>query len=131
MPNSPPYGSKARLTKPIGYHCQGIEVILLPLLQELGFALKINFIRVSDTNVVQAFLKSTCDIIENINDTEKGRFVSEPSFISVVGEHLKGTDPTMRQNCSAIVELLSKGSPSRSGRIMKEGIGQYLSWVAL
>lgn len=70
-------------------------------------------------------------MIENCNDNEKGWFVTEPSFVSAIGKYLKGNDTTMRRNSSAIVQLLSMGSASRSGRIMYEGIGRYLAWVAV
>lgn len=37
----------------------------------------------------------------------------------------------MRRDSSNIVQLLSKGSQSRSAKFMTEGIGQYLSWLAV
>ena len=55
----------------------------------------------------------------------------EPSFVSAIGKHLKGRDVAMRRDSSTIIKFISKGSASRSGRIMDEGIGQDLSWVAL
>ena len=77
------------------------------------------------------FLQETCAIIENSNENEKDWFVAEPSFVSTIGEHLKGRDATTRRYASTIIDLLSKGSQVRSGRIMNQGIGQDLSWIAL
>ena len=57
--------------------------------------------------------------------------MAEPSFVPAVGEYLKGHDAAMRRHCSSIIQLLSTGSPSRSARIMSEGIGKSLSWVAV
>jgi hypothetical protein len=82
-------------------------------------------------NVVQSFLLETCSVIENSNENEKGWFVAEPLFVSAIGEHLRGRDPAMRRDSSTIIRLLSTGSASRSGRIMNEGIGRYLSWIAV
>jgi len=82
-------------------------------------------------NVVQSFLQETCYAIENSNENEKGRFVTEPSFISTIGKHLMGQDPSIRRDSSTVIRLLSTGSASRSGRIMNEGIGKYLSWIAV
>ncbi|KAF8893188.1 hypothetical protein CPB84DRAFT_1321116 [Gymnopilus junonius] len=86
---------------------------------------------INDVNVVRSFLQETCTVIENSNENEKGWFAAEPSFVSAIGEHLKGHDPTMHRHSSIIIQILSVGSTSRSGRIMNEGIGQYLSWVAV
>ena len=77
------------------------------------------------------FLQETCARIENNYGNEKDWFVAEPSFILIIGEHLKGSDATTRRYASTIISLLSKGSQTRSGRIMNQGIGQYLSWIAL
>lgn len=77
------------------------------------------------------FLQATCEIIKDSRDREKDYFVMEPSFVSAIGRHLKGRDVAMRRDSSTIIEFISKGSASRSGRIMDEGIGQNLSWVAL
>lgn len=57
--------------------------------------------------------------------------MTEPSFVPAIGKYLKGNDATMRRDSSTIIQLLSMGSASRSGRIMNEGIGRYLSWVAV
>jgi hypothetical protein len=99
---------------------------------QLGFTLlsTVKFIRVADPNIVYVFLRATCVEIENSNEREKNFFVTEPSFVSVIGMNLEGRDPTLRRDSSTIVELLSKGSASRSGTIMNEGIGQHLSLVA-
>ena len=85
----------------------------------------------TDINVIQVFLQETCVRIENGNETEKDWFVAEPSFVSIIGVHLKGSDATTRRYASTIIDLLSKGSQSRSGKIMNQGIGQTLSWIAL
>jgi hypothetical protein len=90
-----------------------------------------NLIRVTDINVIQMFLEETCARIENGNGTEKDSFVAQPSFVSIIGEHLIGSDATTRRCASTIIDLLSKGSQQRSGRIMNEGIGRDLSWIAL
>ncbi|KAG6832805.1 hypothetical protein H0H92_009424 [Tricholoma furcatifolium] len=89
-------------------------------------ALKLNV-----ANVVQTFLREVCEFINNSNDTEKGLFVSEPFFVPTVGKHLKGRDPVIRRDSSTIIQLLSKGSATRSGRIMNEGIGRYLSEIVV
>ena len=77
------------------------------------------------------FLQETCARIENNYGNEKDLFVAEPSFVSIVGEHLKGDDATTRRYASTIIDLLSKGSKLRSAGIMSQGIGQHLSWIAL
>jgi hypothetical protein len=82
-------------------------------------------------DVVESFLQETCHVIENSNENEKGRFVTEPSFISTIGKLLKVQDTAIRRNSSTIIRLLSTGSASRSGRIMNEGIGKSLSWNAV
>ncbi len=82
-------------------------------------------------DVVQSFLQETCYVIENSNENEKGRFMTEPLFISTIGKLLKVQDTAIRSNSSTIIRLLSTGSASRSGRIMNEGIGKSLSWNAV
>lgn len=88
-------------------------------------------IRVTDINIIQVFLQDTCARIEASSGDEKNWFIAEPSFVSIIGEHLKGSDATTRRYASTIIDLLSKGSQSRSGRIMNQGIGKDLSWIAL
>ena len=95
-----------------------------------GFSLTI-LIRVTDINIIQVFLQETCARIESSNGSEKDWFVSEPSFVPTIGEHLKGGDATTRRYASTIIDLLSKGSQLRSARIMNQGIGEDLSWIAL
>ena len=99
-------------------------------LLELGFSLT-NLTRLTDVNIIQVFLQEICHRIENSNESEKDWFVAEPSFVSIIGKHLKGSDATSRRYASNIIDLLSKGSQPRSGRIMNEGIGRDLSWIAL
>jgi hypothetical protein len=77
------------------------------------------------------FLQETCARIEDSNGNERDWFVADPSFVSVIGEYLKGNDATTRRYASTIIDLLSKGSQPRSGRIMNQGIGRDLSWIAL
>ncbi|RDB26380.1 hypothetical protein Hypma_006519 [Hypsizygus marmoreus] len=86
---------------------------------------------VKNAVVVRAFLEETYTAVKNATESEKEWFVTAKSFISVVGYYLRGHDVTMRRHSSAIVELLSKGSPQRSGRIMEEGIGSSLAWLAI
>ena len=88
-------------------------------------------IRVTDINVIHVFLHEICARIENSNESEKNWFVTEPSFVSTIGEHLKGSDATTRRYASTIIDLLSRNSQDRSGKIMNEGIGKDLSWIAL
>ena len=96
----------------------------------MGFTLTIR-IRVTDINVIQVFLQETCARIENSNGNEKDWFVAEPLFVPIIGEYLKGSDAATRRYASTIIDLLSKGSQLRSGRIMNQGIGEDLSWIAL
>ena len=99
---------------------------------QLGFSLTI-IIRVADIDIIQVFLRETCSRLKNSNGSEKDLFVTEPSFVSIIVEHLKGSDVTTRHYASAIIDLLSKGSELRSERIMNgdKGIGRDLSWIAL
>jgi hypothetical protein len=76
-------------------------------------------------------LQATCASIKKSNENEKVWFVAEPSFVSIIGKHLKGSDATARRYASTIIDLLSKGSQPRSERIMNEDIGRDLSWIAL
>ena len=90
------------------------------------------FISVANVNIVQTFLREICVVIKKSTEDGKDQFVSEPRFVSIIGSHLaQSQNTTMHRNCSTIVQLLSKGSSSRSGRIMDEGIGRYLSWLAV
>ena len=77
------------------------------------------------------FLQEICARIEDSNGNEKDLFIAEPSFVSTIGEHLADNDGTTRHYASTIIDLLSKGSQGRSGRIMNQGIGKDLSWIAL
>ena len=97
----------------------------------LTWLLTDKLIRVTDIVIIQGFLQEICDRIENSSENEKDLFVAEPSFVSIIGEHLKGSDTTACRYASTIIDLLSKGSQMRSGRIMNESIGQDLSWIAL
>jgi hypothetical protein len=77
------------------------------------------------------FLKEICARIKIGNGNEKDLFVADPSFVSIIGEYLTVNDATARRYASTIIDLLSKGSQMRSGKIVNEGIGQDLSWIAL
>ncbi|KDR80999.1 hypothetical protein GALMADRAFT_222596 [Galerina marginata CBS 339.88] len=101
------------------------------LLSRRRLDILVDALTIKDANVVRAYLHETCLVIEESNEKEKGWFVAQPSFVSAIGKHLKGRDPTMRRHSSTIVGLLSSGSGSRSGKIMDEGIGRYLSWLAV
>lgn len=92
---------------------------------------KETFDSVHDANVVRAYLEVTRYTIEDCHENVKGWFVAEPLFIPAIGKYLKGRDAAMRRDCSSIIHALSTGSASRSGRIMNEGIGKFLSWVAV
>jgi hypothetical protein len=77
------------------------------------------------------FLQETCARIKNSNGNEKDWFVAEPLFVPIIGKYLTGSDATTRRYASTVIDLLSKDSQLRSGRIMNEGICQDLSWIAL
>ena len=110
---------------------EALKLSIYVLLQ-LAFSLTI-LIRITDVDVDinQVFLREICSRIKNSNGNEKDRFVAQPSFVSKIGEHLRGNDATTRRHASTIIDLLSRGSESRSGRIMSEGVGWDLSWIAL
>lgn len=57
--------------------------------------------------------------------------MSEPSFVPTLGKSLKNRDVMLRRVSSKIVEVLSNGSPTRSGRMMEEGIGSSLAYIAV
>lgn len=121
-------GPQASGTTKIEYTRRCIEVILdfffLTASHEISD-------RIDDENVVRSYLEAAHHVIQNCHENQKEWFVAEPSFVPAIGKYLKGNDAAMRRDCSSIIQLLSTGSASRSGRIMNEGIGEYLSWVAM
>ena len=83
-------------------------------------------------DVIQLFLQKICAVIEKSDENEKELFVSQSSFVAIIGWHLaESRDADMHNDCSTIVQLLSKDSPSRSGKIINADIGHYLSWVVV
>jgi hypothetical protein len=69
--------------------------------------------------------------MNNATEIEKDKLANEPQFVPVLGNYLKSRDVTLRRISSEIIKLLSHGSPSRSGRMMAEGIGKSLAWVSV
>jgi hypothetical protein len=69
--------------------------------------------------------------MDDATEDEKDRLADEPEFVPVLGNYLKSRDVTLRRISSEIVEVLSKSSPFRSGKMMAEGIGSSLAWVSV
>lgn len=79
------------------------------------------------TTYLQEVLISSQDAVEQ----EKDRLVDEPQFVRLLGVYLKSREVALRRISSQIVNVLSTGSPVRSGRMMMEGIGSSLAWISV
>ena len=84
-----------------------------------------------DQSVTRAYLEAIRNNAIEATEEEKNLLVDEPQFVPVLGNYLKSRDVTLRRISSEIVEVLSNNSAFRSGRIMEEGMGSSLAWVAV
>lgn len=87
--------------------------------------------RVREAAVLRCYLQETCTSATHATEAQKEWFVSEPSFVPTLGNYLKSRDVMLRRVSSEIIEVLSNGSPTRSGRMMEEGIGSSLAYIAV
>ncbi len=88
-----------------------------------------SFSSARDPTVTKAYLQ---EIRHNaIDATEEEKDLLVDQFVPALGNYLKSPDVMLRRISSEIVEILSNGSAFRSGRIMEEGIGSSLAWVAV
>jgi len=62
---------------------------------------------------------------------EKDLLADNSDFVPVLGDYLNSNNPTLRRISSEIIQILAGGSEWRAGRMMEEGIGQSLAWVAV
>ena len=91
----------------------------------------ISFSSARDSTVSKAYLQEIRNNAIDATEEEKDLLVDEPQFVPALGNYLKSPDVMLRRISSEIVEILSNGSAFRSGRIMEEGIGSSLAWVAV
>ncbi|KAF8337678.1 armadillo-type protein [Amanita rubescens] len=88
-------------------------------------------IRVRQVDIIlKVYLQEIRNNVIDAREEEKDLLVDELQFVPALGNYLKSRDATLRRISSEIVEILSNGSAFRSGRIMEEGIGSSLAWVA-
>ena len=100
-------------------------------LLDLPRSLMVSFSSAGDATVTKAYLQVIRDNAVDASEEEKDLLVDELPFVPALGHYLKSPDATLRRISSEIVEILSNGSAFRSGRIMEEGIGSSLAWVAV
>jgi hypothetical protein len=62
---------------------------------------------------------------------EKDLLADNSDFVPVLGDYLNSRNATLRRISSEIIEILADGSEWRAGRMMEEGIGRSLAWVAV
>ena len=84
-----------------------------------------------DPTATKAYLQEIRNNAIDASEEEKNLLVDELQFVPALGNYLKSRDVVLRRISSEIVEILSNGSAFRSGRIMEEGIGSSLAWVAV
>jgi hypothetical protein len=89
------------------------------------------YFRAKEPTVARAYLQEIRVSANNATENEKDWLADEPQFVPVLGNYLKSRDVTLRRISSEIIEVLSNGSPFRSGRMMAEGIGSSLAWVSV
>lgn len=81
--------------------------------------------------VTKVYLQEIHNNVIDAKEDEKDLLVDELQFVPTLANYLKSRDTTLRRISSEIIEILSNGSAFRSGRIMEEGIGSSLAWVAV
>ena len=94
-------------------------------------SLMISIFSAGDPTVTKAYLQEIRNNAIDASEEEKDILVDELQFVPALGNYLKSRDVALRRISSEIVEILSNGSAFRSGRIMEEGIGSSLAWVAV
>ena len=94
-------------------------------------SLIMSFSSAGEPTVAKAYLEEIRNDVIDATEEEKDLLVDEPQFVPILGNYLKSRDITLRRISSEIVEILSNSSAFRSGRIMEEGIGSSLAWVAV
>jgi hypothetical protein len=62
---------------------------------------------------------------------ERDLLADNSDFVPVLGDYLNSNNATLRRISSEIIQILAGGSEWRAGRMMEEGIGQSLAWVAV
>ena len=90
-----------------------------------------SFSSTREPTVTRAYLEEIRNNAIDGTEEEKNLLVDEHEFVPILGDYLKSRDGTLRRISSEIVEVLSNNSAFRSGRIMEEGIGSSLAWVAV
>lgn len=91
----------------------------------------ISFSSAKEPTVTRAYLEEIRNNVIDATEDEKDLLVDELQFVPALGNYLKSRDVTLRRISSEIVEILSNNSAFRSGRIMEEGMGSSLAWVAV
>jgi hypothetical protein len=91
----------------------------------------VSFSSSKEPTVTRAYLEAIRNNAIDATEDEKDLLVDELQFVPALGNYLKSRDVTLRRISSEIVEVLSSNSAFRSGRIMEEGIGSSLAWVAV
>jgi hypothetical protein len=91
----------------------------------------ISIFSAGDPTVTKAYLQEIRNNAIDASEEVKDLLVDELQFVPALGNYLKSRDVALRRISSEIVEILSNGSAFRSGRIMEEGIGGSLAWVAV
>jgi len=84
-----------------------------------------------EPTVTRAYLEAIRNNAIDATEEDKDLLADELQFVPALGNYLKSRDVTLRRISSEIIEVLSNNSAFRSGRIMEEGIGSSLAWVAV
>jgi hypothetical protein len=82
-------------------------------------------------NIAKSYLQAIHDTAKNATELEKNLLADNGHFVPVLGEYLNSRNPSLRRISSEIIKILSDRSVSRAGRMMDEGIGRSLAWVAV
>ena len=99
--------------------------------QLLDFPRSLIIFSAGDPTVTKTYLQEIRNNVIDAPEGEKDLLVDELQFVPALSNYLESRDVALRRISSEIVEILSNGSAFRSGRIMEEGIGSSLAWVAV
>jgi hypothetical protein len=81
-------------------------------------------------DIAKSYLQAIRDTAKDATELEKSLLAANDHFVPVLGEYLNSRNPSLRRISSEIIQILSDRSISRAGRMMDEGIGRSLAWVA-
>jgi hypothetical protein len=82
-------------------------------------------------NIAKSYLQAIHDTAKKATELEKDLLADNGEFVPVLGDYLNSRNASLRRISSEIIQILADGSAWRAGRLMDEGIGKSLAWVAV